>query len=54
MVSRTNLQDGTKEFLGTAEEMAALDTTGLAAFSTFWQTDTKTGHVWDGTTWHQV
>jgi len=47
MVSKTNFVDGTVEYLGTAAEMATV--TSAVPFSTFWQTDTRTGYVWDGT-----
>ena len=54
MVYQTNYEKNTKDFLGTASERAALSTTGLVAFSTFWETDTQLGYVWDGTVWREV
>jgi len=54
MVYQTNFSDNTTDYLGTAAERAALSTTGLVAFSTFWETDTKKGYVWDGSAWKEV
>ena len=54
MVYQYNPVKGTYDYLGTAAERAALSTTGLVAFSTFWETDTKKGYVWDGSAWKEV
>jgi len=40
-----------KEFIGTAAEMAGVDTTRIGAGSTYWATDAKAGYVWDGGAW---
>lgn len=54
MVYDEDMVKGTRDYLGTAAERAALSTTGLVAFSTFWETDTKKGYVWDGSAWKEV
>lgn len=54
MVYQTNFSENTKDYLGTAAERAALGASGLTAFSTWWETDTKKGYVWDGTAWQEV
>ena len=54
MVYRIDASENTKDYLGTAAEKTALSTTGLVAFSTFWETDTKKGFVWDGSAWKEV
>ena len=41
-------------WLGTAAEKTALTATGFGTGSTFWETDTKTGYVWDGSAWQTV
>ncbi len=42
------------EFIGTAAERAALDTSGIGAGSTYWETDNKKGYIWDGNAWSAV
>ena len=40
-----------KRFIGTAVERVALDTTGLQAGSTFYETDTKRFYIYSGAAW---
>ena len=54
MIYQQNFSENTKDYLGTAAERTALSTTGLVPFSTFWETDTKKGFVWDGSAWKEV
>ena len=54
MVYQLNYERGTIDYLGTAAERAALVTTGLKEFSTFWEKDTRKGYVWDGSAWSEV
>lgn len=41
-------------WIGTAADKTALTATGFGAGSTFWETDTKIGYVWDGSAWQPV
>lgn len=54
MVYQFNPIKGTYDYLGTNAERLAYSTTGLTAFSTWWETDTKKGYVWDGAAWAEV
>lgn len=54
MVYQLNYERGTTDYLGTNAERLAYSTTGLTAFSTWWETDTRKGYVWDGTAWWEV
>ena len=43
-----------KEFIGTKVQQSDINTTTLAAGSSYWATDEKVGYVWDGEVWQSL